>query len=65
MLPLLVRIPTMRLTSSAPLQVLKRTQSISVSQRASNRQQQALLRGGLAVVAIGGAGFILNKVGQQ
>jgi len=62
MLPLLVRLPTMRLGSSASLQVLKRTQSIAVHQRASNRQQQALIRGGIALVAIGGAGYLLNKV---
>ena len=45
MLPLLVRIPTMRLSSSASLQVLRLTQSIAVNQRAANRQQQALIRG--------------------
>jgi hypothetical protein len=62
MLPLLVRLPTMRLSSSASLRVLKRTQSIAVNQRAANRQQQALIRGGVALVAIGGAGYLLNKV---
>jgi len=65
MLPLLVRLPTMRLSSSASLQILKRTQSIAVNQRASSRQQQALIRGGIAVVAIGGAGYLLNKVGNK
>jgi hypothetical protein len=62
MLPLLARLPTMRLSSSASLQVLKRTQSIAINQRASNRQQQVLIRGGIALVAIGGAGYLLNKV---
>ena len=62
MLPLLVRLPTMRLGSSTTLQVLKRTQTISINQRASNRQQQALIRGGVALVAIGGAGYLLNKI---
>jgi hypothetical protein len=62
MLRLLVRIPTMRLNSSASLQVLRRTQSIAVNQQAANRQQQALIRGGVALVAIGGAGYLLNKV---
>lgn len=62
MLRLLVRIPAMRLNSSAPLQVLRRTQSIAVNQRAANRQQQALIRGGVALIAIGGAGYLLNKV---
>jgi len=65
MLPLLIRLPTMRLTSSASLQVLRRTQSIAVHQRAANRQQQALIRGGVALVAIGGAGYLLNKVKNQ
>lgn len=65
MLPLLLRVPTMRLSSTAPLQFLKRTQSIAVHQRASNRQQQALIRGGLALVAIGGTGYVLNKVSYQ
>ena len=65
MLPLLVRVPTMRLSSAAPLQILKRTQSIAVHQRASNRQQQALIRGGLALVAIGGTGYVLNKVSDN
>jgi hypothetical protein len=62
MLPLLARVPTMRLSSSASFQILKRTQSIAVNQRAANRQQQALIRGGIALVAIGGAGYLLNKV---
>lgn len=62
MLPLLARLPTMRLGSSTTLQVLKRTQTISINQRASNRQQQALIRGGVALVAIGGAGYLLNKI---
>jgi hypothetical protein len=62
MLPLLARLPTMRLSSSASLQILKRTQSIAINQRASNRQQQALIRGGIAIVAVGGAGYLLNKV---
>ncbi len=62
MLPLLTRLPTMRLSSSASLQILKRTQSIAINQRAANRQQQALIRGGIAIVAIGGAGYLLNKV---
>ncbi|UJR23222.1 hypothetical protein I4U23_026241 [Adineta vaga] len=62
MLPLLIRLPTMRLSSSLSHQVLKRTQSIAVNQRAANRQQQALIRGGVALVAIGGAGYLLNKV---
>jgi hypothetical protein len=62
MLRLLVRIPAMRLNSSAPLQVLRRTQSIAVNQQAANRQQQALIRGGVALIAIGGAGYLLNKV---
>ncbi|CAF1091028.1 unnamed protein product [Adineta ricciae] len=62
MLPLLVRVPTMRLGPSLSHQVLKRTQSIAVSQRAANRQQQALVRGGVALVAIGGAGYLLNKI---
>jgi hypothetical protein len=65
MLPLLVRLPTMRLSASASQQILKRTQSIAVHQRASNRQQQALIRGGLALVAIGGAGYVLNKVKRE
>ena len=62
MLPLIVRIPTMRLNPRASLQLLKRAQSISISQRTSNRQQQTLIRGGLALIAIGGTGYILNKV---
>lgn len=62
MLPLLVRIPTVCLRSSTSLQVLKRTQSITINQQAANRQQQALIRGGIAIVAIGGAGYLLNKV---
>lgn len=62
MLPLLARVPTMRLTSTASLQLLKRTQSIAVNERASNRQTQALIRGGIALVAVGGAGYLLNKV---
>lgn len=62
MLPLLARLPTMRLSSSASLRVLKRAQSISINQRAANRQQQALIRGGIALVAVGGAGYLLNKV---
>ncbi|CAF1130075.1 unnamed protein product [Adineta steineri] len=62
MLPLLVRLPTMRLGSSLSLQVMRRSQSIAVNSRAANRQQQALIRGGIAIVAIGGAGYLLNKV---
>ena len=62
MLPLLTRLPTMRLASSVPLHMLKRTQSIAVNQRAANRQQQALIRGGIALVAVGSAGYLLNKV---
>lgn len=62
MLPLLIRVPTMRLSSSTSLQVLKRTRSIAVNQRAANQQQQTLIRGGIALVAIGGAGYLLNKV---
>lgn len=62
MLPLLVRVPTMRLSSSTSLQVLRRAQSITMNQQAANRQQQALIRGGIALVAIGGAGYLLNKV---
>jgi len=65
MLPLLARLPTMRLSSSASLQILKRTQSIAINQRVSNRQQQALIRGGIAIVAVGGAGYLLNKVGNK
>ena len=65
MLPLLVRIPTMRLSSSTSLQVLKRTQSITINQRVANRQQQTLIRGGIAIVAIGGVGYLLNKVPIQ
>ncbi|CAM4907674.1 unnamed protein product [Rotaria socialis] len=41
---------------------LLRTQSIAVNQRAANRQQQALIRGGIAFVAVGSAGYLLNKV---
>ena len=62
MLPLLARVPTMRLSSSTALQVLRRTQSININQRVANRQQQALIRGGVALVAIGGVGYLLNKV---
>ena len=62
MLPLLIRVPTMRLSSSTSLQVLKRTRLIAVNQRAANQQQQTLIRGGIALVAIGGAGYLLNKV---
>ncbi|CAF0954485.1 unnamed protein product [Rotaria sordida] len=62
MLPLLARLSTMRLNSSASLRILKRTQSIAVNQRSANRQQQALIRGGIALVAVGGAGYLLNKV---
>jgi hypothetical protein len=62
MLSLFVRSPAMRIHTQASLQILKRTQSIAVHQRASQRQQQALIRGGLALVAIGGTGYLLNKV---
>lgn len=63
MLPLVARIPAMRLNPRASLQLLKRGQSISISQRsAAERQRQALIRGGIALVAIGGTGYILNKV---
>ena len=62
MLPLLARLPTVRLNLSASFGVLKRTQSIAINQRAANRQQQTLIRGGLALVGVGGAGYLLNKV---
>lgn len=63
MLSLITRIPTMRSNPRASLQLLKRAQSISLSQRAAaDRQRQALIRGGIALVAIGSTGYILNKV---
>lgn len=66
MLPLITRIPTMRLNPRTSLQLLKRAQSISLSQKAAaDRQRQALIRGGIALVAIGSTGYILNKVLSQ
>lgn len=62
MLHLLARVPTMRVASTVSHHLLKRTQSIAINQRAANRQQQALIRGGIGLVAIGGAGYLLNKV---
>ena len=62
MLRLLVRTPAMHLRSSTPLQILKRNQSISINQQAANRQQQTLIRGGIALIAVGGVGYLLNKV---
>ncbi|CAF1130373.1 unnamed protein product, partial [Didymodactylos carnosus] len=58
----LIRTTTTPLKSLRLPSIPKRYESISISQRASNRQQQALIRGGLAVVAIGGVGYLLNKV---
>lgn len=62
MLPILGRLPTLRVSARSTLQILKRPQSLSINEKVANRQRQALLRGGLAIVAIGGTGYLLHKV---
>ncbi|CAF4497128.1 unnamed protein product [Rotaria sp. Silwood2] len=62
MLSIVARSSIVRLNSLATLRVLTRAQSIVVEQGSVNRQRQAFIRSGLAIVAIGGTGYLLNKI---
>ncbi|CAF3639140.1 unnamed protein product [Rotaria sp. Silwood1] len=61
MLSIFTRSRIVRFNSSATLRLLTRAESIVIEQGSVNRQRQAFIRGGLAIVAIGSTGYLLNK----